>query len=853
MSRVDMTEDWILEDLAAITGKDIKELRKSKVKTKSTPVNRHKYFRRPGKRHNNDFCFSCREGGTLICCDGCTKSFHLLCLDPPMEDEDIPEGEWLCKTCKLGKKQTVDGVISLKFLSKKRKRSIEDDGSDDSKEAKLIRTIWSQLIRRAMESDPKEYENPLDCRTIPYIFPGDSKNTKKNQIKPKHPHSTKCYICGKGLAKQSMINCDYCERSFHLDCTDPPLTIPPKYFWMCQFHIEPCLERLFYQEELPSLSQRIALWDMCRKPIDQESIKLEFLRNAVEDPSKLVQLPTVPIDIPDAVYNHYNNRPDSIPSLKEALRLVGYDQSVHHLYKVPSLDKKLSLEYSKGKDKTSKEEQELWLATILGFQRDLVSKLNLESVARFPKDKSEEHAVEIVGESPPEEIEKEEIVLEENSNASETSSNSSKSSKATGKIKVKRPHDEITKVLETAIAELPEVDECLNIMNYLDEDFINILAFQRLSQLINYKKVHSKMVEHKKLFEKPLSADETKSLTNRDLETYVGIELEKTTKEDESSINMTDKLKESAETVIISDGEYFRKIEKDYLKSTIDVDSYVVSKSASCESLIKKEINSTVNSVEDVCDSDAPSNMLQIEEVKEENVGADLEKLDDDDDSNSKNNKKNRSKEFFDLPVVSDVKGKEITTMSDDSVCGATKIYGVLTAVDRQTQLFPIYKSGFIIGRGSSVHLDLSICGHCNFISNYHAVVYFDSRSHLWEIINYSRFGCRVNNVLVSFDVPKKALQNILRDDSDEETCPFHESVKSISKRQFALIDKEVIKSERADMLKSFYKNPCNCDPEEMNTNMSSSGWNNSVPFGHGSLLKFGCISLVFGDTSYVI
>lgn len=59
----------------------------------------HPYYKRPGKGHNHDSCDACGEGGDLLCCDRCPASFHLGCYDPPLEVTDIPSGQWLCKQC----------------------------------------------------------------------------------------------------------------------------------------------------------------------------------------------------------------------------------------------------------------------------------------------------------------------------------------------------------------------------------------------------------------------------------------------------------------------------------------------------------------------------------------------------------------------------------------------------------------------------------------------------------------------------------------------------------------------------------------------------------------------------------
>ncbi|KAM3930820.1 autoimmune regulator [Leptodactylus fuscus] len=47
---------------------------------------------------NDDECSVCRDGGELLCCDGCPRSFHLSCLVPPLTY--IPSGTWRCESCR---------------------------------------------------------------------------------------------------------------------------------------------------------------------------------------------------------------------------------------------------------------------------------------------------------------------------------------------------------------------------------------------------------------------------------------------------------------------------------------------------------------------------------------------------------------------------------------------------------------------------------------------------------------------------------------------------------------------------------------------------------------------------------
>ncbi|OVA18048.1 SNF2-related [Macleaya cordata] len=60
---------------------------------------------------DNNVCVICKIGGTLLCCEGegCKKSYHLDCLDPPLKD--VPPGVWHCLCCV--KKKMESGVHSV--------------------------------------------------------------------------------------------------------------------------------------------------------------------------------------------------------------------------------------------------------------------------------------------------------------------------------------------------------------------------------------------------------------------------------------------------------------------------------------------------------------------------------------------------------------------------------------------------------------------------------------------------------------------------------------------------------------------------------------------------------------------
>lgn len=60
------------------------------------------------KKENNKTCTICRDGGILIMCDSCPRSFHIECLK--LKEEDLPEGEWYCMKCVEKKKNAVKSI-----------------------------------------------------------------------------------------------------------------------------------------------------------------------------------------------------------------------------------------------------------------------------------------------------------------------------------------------------------------------------------------------------------------------------------------------------------------------------------------------------------------------------------------------------------------------------------------------------------------------------------------------------------------------------------------------------------------------------------------------------------------------
>lgn len=84
-----------------------------------------------------------------------------------------------------------------------------------------------------------------------FLFPYFSLSRNGFPIKPDYTRMVddngkliRCFACKLPASKLKLIlQCDFCDLSWHLDCLDPPLTTPvPAYKkWMCPCHVDHAL------------------------------------------------------------------------------------------------------------------------------------------------------------------------------------------------------------------------------------------------------------------------------------------------------------------------------------------------------------------------------------------------------------------------------------------------------------------------------------------------------------------------------------------------------------------------------------------------------------------------------------
>ncbi|XP_062513229.1 PHD finger protein 12-like isoform X2 [Corticium candelabrum] len=254
-----------------------------------------------GRSSNHDRCDGCKEGGNLVCCDRCPAAFHLSCCDPPIEPGSLPTGEWLCRRCNPPRLSSDLHVVKP----------------------------FRMLVEREMRENPASFSLPPHLVSNSHLALGPRKRRKSGEeSKPaKHArsdhkevrqpdylvndHTTKrfCVQCSRTSRVAPLLQCSFCPLSYHMDCLEPPRTSPPLGSWMCPCHAE----HLHPDFSSELLSTKETLLDTIKHGFNEHTVKIDFL---------------------DKVHrmNHYGRR---VAHTKR--RSFPIPSSIKHLYKSPCL------------------------------------------------------------------------------------------------------------------------------------------------------------------------------------------------------------------------------------------------------------------------------------------------------------------------------------------------------------------------------------------------------------------------------------------------------------------------------------------------------------------------------------
>ncbi|KAL2082105.1 hypothetical protein ACEWY4_021923 [Coilia grayii] len=137
---------------------------------------------------NDDECAVCKDGGELICCDGCPRAFHLGCLDPPLTC--IPSGSWRCGLCQNTHMQPQRSSAAVQGQWAEPCSSSTVDFS--------FFTSLSAVMATSCSSHGNTSQHPLQC------------TAGEGSVR------VLCGICH--LSGGDIITCVQCHQAFHGQC-----------------------------------------------------------------------------------------------------------------------------------------------------------------------------------------------------------------------------------------------------------------------------------------------------------------------------------------------------------------------------------------------------------------------------------------------------------------------------------------------------------------------------------------------------------------------------------------------------------------------------------------------------------
>ncbi|KAJ9139573.1 hypothetical protein P3X46_030297 [Hevea brasiliensis] len=125
-------------------------------------------------------CVICGNGGELLCCDTCPCTFHLQCLNPPLES--IPPGNWQCENCS----EDADLVTPLRYLVSSKGNAPSNQNAvnhiGDKKGAEKVKEI--KVYRRLAKKKEVEKEEDKDARKFTVVYGTEFANEDQKDKPP---------------------------------------------------------------------------------------------------------------------------------------------------------------------------------------------------------------------------------------------------------------------------------------------------------------------------------------------------------------------------------------------------------------------------------------------------------------------------------------------------------------------------------------------------------------------------------------------------------------------------------------------------------------------------------------------
>ncbi|KAK9896650.1 hypothetical protein P389DRAFT_82470 [Cystobasidium minutum MCA 4210] len=191
-----------------------------------------------GQLPNNDYCETCGGKGHFLCCDGCPRSFHFTCLDPPLDLDEVPTESWYCKVCEAARKLPIPPRGLLGPLVMK----VESENPTCFELPAHVKNSFKNVTT----GQYGEYVDTNEFRPLSGLGKagkGGYEERDPYKVKDRQGRTVLCHRCREPASQakhKRIVACDFCEYHWHLDCIDPPLVGMPAVTrrFMCPAHAD---------------------------------------------------------------------------------------------------------------------------------------------------------------------------------------------------------------------------------------------------------------------------------------------------------------------------------------------------------------------------------------------------------------------------------------------------------------------------------------------------------------------------------------------------------------------------------------------------------------------------------------
>jgi chromodomain-helicase-DNA-binding protein 4 len=170
-------------------------------------------------RHH-DYCFKCREGGELLECESCPRTYHLSCTTPALEE--VPEGAWICDVCRgEAAAQSREDEILL-FLTFPHRRIMKYLSADERSRWNVFHGLQAAKGKRAAQIVTDSSSSGKD--------EGSGDDSSEDSLSESDGKEDNCRVCGED---GELLICEGCPAVYHMSCLTPPLSKLPRGDWYC--------------------------------------------------------------------------------------------------------------------------------------------------------------------------------------------------------------------------------------------------------------------------------------------------------------------------------------------------------------------------------------------------------------------------------------------------------------------------------------------------------------------------------------------------------------------------------------------------------------------------------------------